>query len=434
MKNKKGAQFTVKVIILLILGLVVLFLAFYLLFNAGFFDYFRNLPGSEDEAGDETVELSDEELMNFNCDVIAGKVGKGTLDFKGKPYIYIDDVRTSLYWVFKGDGEVYLDGRKNPIGEYKDGELAIDSLFLDEKSYESVVLKDKLPSVEKMKLLDGAFWLEDVGYLCKSEEQLEEDEKCAESCFGSCKNSCLAGEVFVGVLNCGKLVCCVSELEENLESEGLKIKEFKATLWKASSNKVDDLLGLKELSVVYGMEGLRKVEFEIEGRDFCHVLKTNERVLKVNGFWVPSANERILELSAWNPEDKSKRVVKRLVVKPELPKLPRGYEKGEAVKGDLIYGVVSKAKTGSVFYVFGVGFDWSKKGGYTSATRDYKIKKVNGNEVEISVYDVYPDELKWHKLDCVSDFNVFGWGDKKAVEILKLKKGLLNVLAEYCGW
>lgn len=200
-----------------------------------------------------------------------------------------------------------------------------------------------------------------------------------------------------------------------LQSGNLAIKEF----------RMDgrDLLASGKISTVYGTEGSGKLSFTIEypNGNFAYALestvmereanrwveKTKEVLIsgqaenetyKYNILWTVTADVNGLKLTARdlsNPSVYAERFI------PVEAKLPEDYESGTPIRDGEFKAGVYEAEEGSIFYVFGIRFDWRKKGGRTMSTADYKIKVTDYKDNwAVWVYDVYPAENEWHELDC----------------------------------
>jgi len=436
----------------LLLGIVIFVLLLVLLvfilsrITPGWFNWIKFMPWSHEGNG-----TDNEPPPEFECPLIVARLHVTW----GRDYFYMEGRPTALY--LHRNKEIWL----NPTGEWthkqigfinENGVVFIIGPFVDGKSQEfAEYSKRGLPRIELMRQLHESFRVRN--FFCRSRDQLIEQEKCEENCSslnGVCSLKPVKGKIIIGELDCDMQYCYANKTDEILENGNLRIKEF-------TGNK-ENLLEKEEWEIVFGMEGLQVFKYAIESsNEFCYVLRTNKEVIHRGSakgtynpergsqtVWIPSAEDKIIELHAWEVNNPERKVVKRIYIGemklPDIKKddyinvIPEKYEPGKPVEEDKIYGEVKQAKVGDVFYVTEIRFQWYKKGGKSGGTADYKIKKIDNDKVEISVYNLYPEQFKWHKLDCIWDFHVFGIGDQKYLEIEKLKQGLMNALTEYCYW
>ncbi len=234
-----------------------------------------------------------------------------------------------------------------------------------------------------------------------------------------------------------------------LQSGNLAIKEF----------RMDgrDLLASGKISTVYGTEGSSKLNFTIEypNGDFTYALESTvmkreanrwvertkeiltsgqaeNETYKYNIPWTVTADVNGLKLTARdlsNPNVYAERFI------PVEAKLPKDYESGTPIRDGEFKAGVYEARKDSIFYVFGIRFDWRKKGGRTMSTADYKIKVTDydyreghGDNWAVWVYDVYPAENEWHELDCSQ------WDPSLELDPGDLRDSLTGTLEASCTW
>ncbi len=440
-KNKNGDL--VEAIIIIILATLVMIALLFLIFNPYISNWIRNLPGYKYNDTDILItNFSQDQLANMGCSRVIARVGalEGSWGSR-EQFFYIEGKKSDLYLTEANKIMLDISGMDLEIGRIgTDNRILIYGPYLDEKSQEFLQYKEKgLPRIEVMRLLDDTFKLNVGNYICKSDASIEEGKQCNQECIlfdGNCKNSCIKGEISYGQLDCksGEL-CCVTETLDKIQGNGIMINKF--------GTKEQDFLRENKISSVYGKEGLIVINLGAESStSFCYVIRTNENVLKKSFdditkdnydnigtmpvSWIMKANEKTLELRIWDPKNKTKKAGKRLAV--EGTQLPENYEQGEAINDNELKTKAENAGVGSVFYVLGLRFDWSKKGGYTYSYADYKIKITKEGVAEIYVYGVYPAKSnEWHLLDCYG-----GWGS--SIYIKNLKQSLAETLTASCGW
>jgi hypothetical protein len=440
-KINEMAEMTIETIIVIVLGLLVLVLILFLMLNPFIYDWVRNLPGYGYNDTDSFVNLSEDKLSNMGCTRIIARIGglEGSW-MDREQFFYIEGKKSDLYL---NNMKIFLDisGSDVEIGMIgTDSKLIIYGPYREANSQEFLLYREKgLPKIEILNLLHESFKLSVGNYICKSDKDIEETRQCSQECVifdGNCrKGSCAENEISYGQLNCESLqLCCVSKSAEKIEDNVMSIKVF--------GTREKDFIKETKVSPVSGKEGLQVINLDVKyNASFCYILRTNENVLKKSFddvlkndddirimpvSWINSANENVIEFRAWDPKNKNKKVGKRLVI--EGQKLPENYDYGEIIKDSDLKSKVENAGVGSVFYVLGLRFDWSKKGGNTYSYADYMIWKTKEGVVEIYVYGVYPAKIdEWHLLDCYG-------GIGSSIYIKNLKPSLVETLTESCGW
>ncbi len=435
------AEMTIETIIVIILGLLILVVILFLIFNPYIYDWIKNLPGYGYNETDSFVNLTEDKLSNMGCTKIIARIGglEGNL-INREQYFYIEGKKTDLYL---DNMKIFLDvsGTDVEIGDIgTDDKVIIYGPYREANSQEFLTYREKgLPKIEVLNLLHGSFKLSVGNYICKSDQSIEEARQCSQECVifdGNCKkDNCLENEVSYGQLNCeSSQICCVAKSAEKIQDNEMVLKVF--------GTREKDFIKETKVIPVNGKEGLQVINLDVKyNASFCYIIRTNENVLEKSFddilksdddvrimpvSWISSANEKVIEFRAWDPKNKNKKVAKRLII--EGQKLPDNYEQGEIIKDSELKSKVENAEVGSVFYVLGLRFDWSKKGGNTYSYADYMIWKTKEDVVEIYVYGVYPAKKdEWHLLDCYT-----GWGS--SIYIKNLKSSLVETLTESCGW
>lgn len=235
-----------------------------------------------------------------------------------------------------------------------------------------------------------------------------------------------------------------------LQSGQLIIKEFKMNSKELGIDD-RDLLAFGKISIVYGTKGLSKLDFTIEypnGR-FEYALESTimnkennrwvettkeiltsgqaeNRTYEYNVPWTVTADVNGLRLTAQDLDNPSIYVERFIPVEVTIPE---EYEPGTPIRDEEFKARVYEAEEGSIFYVFGINFDWSKKGGQTISTADYKIKVTDYKDNwAVWVYDVYPAENEWHELDCSQ------WDPSSEADPDDLRDSLTGTLEASCTW
>lgn len=435
----KKADATLDTIFWWALVLIAMVLILFLIFKGGDYvtNWIKNLPGyTYNDTDVEISNFSADELTSMGCKTVIGRIMAPEGGLIKEQYIYVGSGKTNLYW-HDGNKKIYLDDGSGfssdpEVGYIAENYVYFYNRFLDEKSYDFINNKEKLPDLSTLKLLDRTFKLNTGNYLCRKDSDIRELKECNFECStfeGNCKDSCSNDEFSYGNINCKEKLCCVTKSQEKLAGENITIDKFEIT----NNDKRENFIGKNSLDTVLGRQGVVLIDLSAQANgDFCYVFRTNENILmrfnsKENFLpntlsWTPST-EKTIELRAWSLDKKSN-VGKRIFINNK--KLPDNYEDGEVILDNQLKQKLFAAENGKVFYVMGLLFDWKKFKGETYTPADYKIKKI-GNNVEISVYNLYPDLNKWHVIDCYS-----GWG--LTISAVNLRDSLTETIINSCTW
>ena len=173
--NKKGAIFQDKllntIIVIFIVALVILFLVF----KVDIKKWFGAVPDFDNgnNLGNETISIE-----SITCKEKIAEIrkpeGEGSVS-KGQQYIYIDDIKTNLFWNDKKQKiMLYQKGISwnVQVGEIAKRKITIFTEYLDENSKEYKEHKSELPPMDVLNSLNNLY-LFSGNDLCKADIKVE---------------------------------------------------------------------------------------------------------------------------------------------------------------------------------------------------------------------------------------------------------------------
>lgn len=443
MFNKKG-EIAVEKVITLIIVLLVIVVATIFIFKPDILNWMRNLPEYTYNDTDRELPLSPDQLALIGCEKLVGRIGglEGSY-FSPKNFISIGGKKTELY--IENNNALRLSHKDELVASIRDKTIQVYPAFLDKYSQTYIELSTVgLPSMEELRLIDNAFILNTGNYICKSEKainEIKENEKCVAKCSlynGECSAVIPEGKVANGKIDCkdGEL-CYVSETETKLTDNDLKLEHlYVYDLTKSSYQDMEDFVNKDSISLYKG----KHISFSMRTNSstpYCFFLDSDAKFIYgsyVEKGPIPNnyplvvttdyyhelsySGEKLFEFVAWDPNNPSKKVIKRInvIISNEFPK---GYDPAEIVPDSKLKEAAQNAKKGEFFYIFQVTKDWIWREGIFGAgamtTKNYKISKTSSSAVSISAFDESKNE--WHSLDC--NLGMFTVGKSIYVENLE---------------
>ncbi len=431
-KNGQGLEMNKLITIILIVIVVVVIIFGILYFNAPgvLKELFPDFTRTDANAGsnDNTVVGCDKEVATI------AKYSNLAVHFPystSYEYIYLNGQRTNLYWKSGGTnpGKIVLStGTFSSVDVAQVSSLNVIMInydFLDENSNLYQTYKSMLPSINDLKILDKAVRINNKDKICKTNSQQEISKKESDCKATFAKFSYISNE---------------KDLLENkglLEDKDLKITRLTAS-YSTFNNK--DVSTINSLDLDYGSAFILGYSLN---QDACLFIRTNQGValggfstMGDRSFNVPLNDPKInlIQLVARDPSDLTAIVSKTINLKF---KFPAKYNGGEIIADNEFKQKVEVLdSTGKTFFITDITHTFpDDKYNAGALIRDYKIVKVDENNLEIYVSDNNGNVKIWHNLDCYDDsFIKLGFFNNKYLSIANINENSLSKNLNQCVW
>ncbi|MEK6935848.1 MAG: hypothetical protein AABW67_03605 [Nanoarchaeota archaeon] len=162
--NKK-AELSITQLVSLILVLVVIVVVIITILNPRIWDWARNLPDYKYDDSDKVIDTSGsskDNIVQGSCPVVVGKINSTTR----YNWIYLNNIKTDLLWK---EERIELDEIINEkIASIEKGIIKIDPKWFVPETRKK---HPKLPSIDDLRLLDGAYKMLNLNDLCRVNEK-----------------------------------------------------------------------------------------------------------------------------------------------------------------------------------------------------------------------------------------------------------------------